>query len=257
MSFVLPKITAVIPVFNQWSYTAKCLFSIFQSVPRELIKIIIVDNASTDETCSGIEKLISLGYPIDVIYNEDNLGYLLAANQGWAEVETPYVLHMNNDVTVESGCIMGMLKVMEKYPEVGVCGGIEGHPEVLGKTMFRRGADLWKYQDYRYLVPMTEEEKVADCVGVESTGFACAMVRKEVSGRIGFYDTRYVPCMSEQEDFCLRTLEAGWDVVVSPKAYYYHKVAVTTSSVDREYFTRVVKENEIKFKEKWREKLGN
>jgi len=255
MNISSSKITAVIPVFNQWSLTAKCLLSIFKSVPRELIKIIIVDNASTDETCSGIEKLISLGYPIDVIYNEENLGYLLAANQGWAEADTDYVLHMNNDVTVESGCIMEMLKVMGKYPRVGVCGGIEGHPEVLGKTMFRRGADLWKYQDYRFLVPMTEEEKVADYVEVETTGFACAMIRKSVSDRIGFYDTIFVPCMSEQESYNLSVIESGYKVTVSPRARYIHKVGATTGAIDSMYFKDVITKNIKKFKEKWRDVL--
>ena len=251
MSFVSPKITVVIPVFNQWFLTTKCLLSIFRSVPRELIKIIIVDNASTDMTSPGVEGLISLGYPIDVIYNDENLGYLLAANQGWAEAKTDYILHMNNDVTVESGCIMRMLEVMEKYPQVGVCGGIEGHPEVLGKTMFRRGADLWKYQDYRYLIPMTEKERLSDCVECETTGFACALIRKSVSDKIGFYDTKFVPCMGEQEDFCLRVLENGWEVVVSPKAFYNHKVGQSTKE-NAEYFRQVIEDNIKKFKEKWR-----
>ena len=249
-------LTIVIPVHNHWQYTKRCLGSIyFSDNIISKIDILVVDNASMDETEDFLNFQIASGYPIRVIKNLKNLDYLLAANQGWKEVKTPYCLHLNNDVVVEPRCIKNMLDAFEKDPKIGIVGGIQFSPTAtFGKTLFHRGEDVDNHEDLRYVVPMTEEERNSPFVEVETTGFCCAMVKREVWEKIGHYDEQFAPAMSEQEDYCLRTREAGFKVAVVPKAFYIHYVGVSTVD-NRSYYQEVLKINRGKFLNKWGEKL--
>lgn len=131
-------LTIVIPVHNHWEYTKRCLGSIyFSDNIISKIDILVIDNASTDETEDFLNFQIDSGYPIRVIKNPKNLDYLLAANQGWKEVKTPYCLHLNNDVVLEPNCIQTMLNVFKEDPKIGIVGGIQYSPNAyLGKTLF-------------------------------------------------------------------------------------------------------------------------
>jgi GT2 family glycosyltransferase len=258
-------LTVVIPVFNKWRYTAHCLASLFHSsIDKDKYEVLIVDNASTDMTPTLLSYLQKENFPINILRNEENLGYLLGANQGWKEVKTPYCLHLNNDVFVKPDTIELMLKPFQKDPLIGIVGGIQISVEKpinyayetkhYFHTYFYRGEDVDKNDDIVYVKPLSEEEKQRDYVEVESTGFGCAIVKKEVWEKVGFYDERFVPCMSEMEDYLLRTKEAGFKICISPKALYLHAVGATTVD-NRPYFDSIVKRNKLLFKEKWGEKL--
>lgn len=249
--------TIVIPTHNHWEYTKNGIGSIlFSKIPFKY-EILVVDNASTDLTEEFIKFQQGLGNPITFIKNLHNIDYLLAANQGWKEVKTPYCLQMNNDITLEPKCIQTMLNVFEKDPKIGIVGGIQFSPNAcLGKTLFYRGEEMVEknIDDLRYVVPMTEEEINSPFVEVETTGFCCAIIKREVWEKIGYFDEQFAPCMSEQEDYCLRAKEAGFKVVVSPKAYYVHYVGVSTQD-NRDYYQEILWKNKIKFLNKWEEKL--
>ena len=85
-------------------------------------------------------------------------------------------------------------------------------------------------------------------------GFGCAMLKKKCWEKVGYYDEQFVPCMYEQEDFCLRIKNYGYKAVLSPKAHCIHSVAQTTS-FNLSYFTKIVNINREKFKKKWGDQL--
>ncbi len=235
-----------------------CVASILKSdCPKEMYEILVVDNASTDKTETFLTYLQECGEPIRIIQEKTNLGFLLGVNDGWKEVETPFCLLLSNDVVVEPDTITLMLQVFQKDSSIGIVGGIQVdgvNTKHYFHTYFYRGNDVDKNEDIVYVKPLTEEEKQMEYVEVESTGFACAIVKKEVWEKIGFLDERFVPCMAEQDDYFLRTKEAGFKIVIHPKALYFHTVGATTAN-NKTYFDSIVKRNKLLFKEKWGEKL--
>ena len=251
-------LTIITPVFNLCRVTANCIMHIFKSdFPKEKYLIYFVDNASTDKTYTFLSYLQEVGEPIKVIRNETNMGYLLGTNLAWKQTNTPYILLMNNDVILEKNTISLMLSTFEKDPKIGIVGAIQKDPaRHYGKTYFYRGRDFDKHPDARYVVSMTDEEKKQDYVEVEIVGVSCAMVKREVWEKVGFYDERFVPCMSEQEDFCLKTLQAGYKIVTNPKAEFIHGVGQTTTLVGHDYFQGIIERNLKVFRDKWREELS-
>ena len=101
------SLSIVIPVFNKWNFTKSCLNDLAQ-LPEDH-EIIIIDNASSDETPKEIDKLINdlrekypSGAYIRYIRNEENTFHSKACNQGFKIANGENVLFLNNDIRVRS-----------------------------------------------------------------------------------------------------------------------------------------------------------
>lgn len=97
------KISIVIPVFNKWNFTKSCLKDLAQLPDNH--EIIIIDNASTDETKAELAKfcnemLSNRGHVS--VQNTENTFHSKACNDGFIMSSGDYVLFLNNDVKVRS-----------------------------------------------------------------------------------------------------------------------------------------------------------
>ena len=217
----MKELSIVIPVYNNWKLTARCIASILKSdYPQEKYEIIVVDNASVDHTPSLLKLLSQQGYPLKTITNTENRGYLLGANQGWQRAKTEYVLHLNNDVTLDKKCISLMRKVFNMDEKIGIAGAVQYFPngtrEPPLRWFYRGEGDIGNI----YRTELNEKQEQTAYVKCDVVGFACAMVKREVWEKIGFFDEKFVPAMYEQEDYCLRAKEAGY------KTLHYSKYQV-------------------------------
>lgn len=97
-------LSIVIPVFNKYNFTKSCLNDLSQL--SDAHEIIIVDNASTDETNKEITdmkiSLPELRHKLIYKRNDVNLGFAKACNIGYRMATAPNVLFLNNDIKVSS-----------------------------------------------------------------------------------------------------------------------------------------------------------
>lgn len=104
-------LSIVIPVYNKWNFTKSCLKDLVQ-LPGDH-EIIIIDNASTDETNVEINKLCDENFEafvksggktcgIAYIRNEENTFHSKACNRGFRSAVGEYVLFLNNDIRVRT-----------------------------------------------------------------------------------------------------------------------------------------------------------
>lgn len=104
-----PKILSiVIPIFNKYNFTKSCLNDLFH-LPQDH-EIIIVDNGSSDETHSALDKNQEIVYH----RNEQNLGFAKACNIGYGLASSDNVLFLNNDIRVKSNKDIWTQPLIEK-----------------------------------------------------------------------------------------------------------------------------------------------
>jgi GT2 family glycosyltransferase len=89
-------LSIVIPVWNKFNFTKSCLSDLYKLSNDH--EIIVIDNASTDETQSELEKSDNIIYH----RNKENLGFAKACNIGYALASAPNILFLNNDIRVKS-----------------------------------------------------------------------------------------------------------------------------------------------------------
>ena len=92
------KLSIVIPCFNKWNFTKSCLNDLF-NLPDDH-EIVLVDNASTDETPEKIKDIKKSNFHYR--RNKENLGFAQACNIGYTIAEAANVMFLNNDIRVKS-----------------------------------------------------------------------------------------------------------------------------------------------------------
>lgn len=107
-------LSIVIPVFNKWNFTYACLKDL-EALPRVTHEIIIIDNASTDETKSSLLNLFCNEYEVVKYHrNSENLGFAKACNIGYDLAKHPNVLFLNNDIRVKGDKATWTQSLIEK-----------------------------------------------------------------------------------------------------------------------------------------------
>jgi glycosyltransferase involved in cell wall biosynthesis len=131
------KVSAILPNYNSIEFLPRAIHSLLdQKVPFD--EIIIVDDGSTDESISLIEKFMTKHPQIYLIRHEKNQGVNSALNTGIKQARGDYVLLCAADDFYTSNIVSLSLPIMEKFPEVGViCGDAIVHRFDLKAPFYR------------------------------------------------------------------------------------------------------------------------
>src|SRR2546426_7827384 len=111
-------LAVVIVTFNTRGLVLQCVGSVCEDADRtgRSYRVIVVDNASTDDTAGAVRR----AFPsVHFIENAQNVGLARALNQGLeACTDSSYVLLMNSDIKVLPGTLGPMMKYLDRYPHV-------------------------------------------------------------------------------------------------------------------------------------------
>jgi O-antigen biosynthesis protein len=231
----------IIITHNQFEYTRLCLESV-RSRTVEPFELIVVDNASSDGT---VESLRSQG-DVRLVHNEANRGFPAAVNQGIAEARGEHILLLNNDVVVTTGWLGRMLDALFSDPKIGMAGPcsnfVSGPQQV--ESHYRSLAELDGFaRDWG----RANDRRLADVNRL--VGF-CLLIRRSVVESVGLLDEQFGLGCFEDDDYCLRAIEAGYRAVIAQDAFVHHFGGRTFvgSGVD---FSALMRENERRFSAKW------
>jgi len=116
------ELSIIIISFNTALITQKCVNSIITSLKNTTIlyEIIIIDNASIDNSTETLRKNVSKN--IKIIQNKSNIGFAKANNQGVSFAAGKYILLLNSDTIILDNAIEKMLIQYKKNPEIHFLG---------------------------------------------------------------------------------------------------------------------------------------
>ena len=247
-----PRVSIVIPVYNNYSTTLACLHSIKKHTDKEITpyEIIIADDCSNDETIN-IEREIQ---GITVVRPERNLGFLLNCNHAMQAVNGEFVALLNNDTNVQNGWLSELLEPLESDPRVGVTGPMfvypDGRLQEAGGIIFD-DASGWNYGRFdQYDKPEYNFSREVDYISG-----ACLVYRKALWDEIGGFDKRFTPAYYEDTDFCFTARSLGLQVKYIPTAKVIHFEGVSHGVDEDSGIKKHQISNRDNFLQKWRKIL--
>lgn len=119
----------VILNYETWDITLQCMESIVEAETKEIIRIYLVDNASTRKKPKEIDRFIEQ-HSVTYIEAAENRGYAAGNNLGICQAlkdQCKYVLITNNDIRFRSAAIHRMKQFLESNDRIGIVG-----PQVVG-----------------------------------------------------------------------------------------------------------------------------
>ena len=228
MSRDAPDLSIIIVNFNARDYLESCLQKIQDNTERISYETFVVDNGSADGSCA----LVREQFPwVELIENEDNVGFSRANNQAIRRSRGRYVLLLNNDTLVLPRAIDTMVAIMEQRPEVGVIGCTLRNSDFSVQISFGRMismrnelvlkliSDRYKKGNrlvQRYLEHRSRKEHYPDWVSG-----ACLMARADALHAVDLMDENFF-MYTEEVDLCHRIRQLGYQVLYTPEAEIIH-----------------------------------
>jgi len=253
IAFALPatvRASIIIPVYGKLEFTLACLSSLVKTRLPEDVEVIVVDDASKDDSGSVLPTLPGLRYH----RNAANLGFVGSCNAGAAMARGEFLVFLNNDTTLTPGWLDALLGTFASHPDTGLAGAQlvypDGRLQESGGIVFSDGSgwNFGRFEDPRH--PAYTFVREADYC----SGAAIALPRA-LFERLGGFDERYAPAYFEDTDLAMKVREAGLKVRVQPASVVVHHEGVTsgtdTGSGVKAYQVR----NQQRFLERWRDVL--
>ena len=245
-----PLVSIIIPVYNQFDYTYKCIKSIIEHTKDVPYEIIVGDDVSTDTT-RNIGRYIK---GITVIRHQQNLRFLLNCNHAAKAAKGKYIFFLNNDTEVTEGWLPPLVELIESDASIGMAGSKLVYPNgVLQEAggIIWSDATGWNYgrnddaskPEYNYVRE------------VDYISGASVMIRKSVWDAIGGFDELFVPAYCEDSDLAFSVRKLGYKVMYQPKSVVIHYEGVSNGTDLSSGLKKYQVENNRKFREKWEKEL--
>jgi len=246
-----PKVSILIPIFNQMEVTLACLKSILKNTVALNYEVIIVDDNSSAQTARCLEQVGGLR----VLTNKSNLGFLRSCNEAAAVALGEYLLFLNNDTEVTQDWLAALLRVFERRMDAGLVGAKLVYPD--GRLQ-EAGGIIWRdasgvnygkgdhpdKPDYNYV------REVDYCSG------ACMLIPKALFDRLGGFDPIYAPAYYEDTDLAFKVRKAGLKAYYQPFSVVIHHEGQTSGRSTESGVKSYQILNQAKFKTKWAEALS-
>jgi GT2 family glycosyltransferase len=192
--------------YNEIEYTIKTIESLKKTTTD--YNLIVIDNGSTDGTNEYLSNI-----NCKLITNKNNIGYTKAVNQGF-ELTTNDVVLLNNDIILTPNWLIKLKEHLKDgvglvAPMTNYAFGIQRDDNALYNSI----DNLYQY------CKLIEERKPIEFPRLI---FMCILINRELINKIGYLDEQFNPGNFEDDDYCLRSLKAGFKNILARNVFIHH-----------------------------------
>ena len=228
------KLAVILVNYNGEKYNVACIESILANSSAAELKIIVVDNASQDDSMRLLGEKYAGNEQLELIRLDDNYGFSYANNVGIdraKEQGADYVMLLNNDTEIMPDMLSQLWECAKRHP------GSVAVPKIYYSDDRKR---LWSAGG-----SFSPVIKKAGHIGLDETdqgqydqereiGFAtgcCLWIPMEVIEKAGTLDARFF-LYYEDTEYSFRLHRMGIPIYYCPRAVMYHKVGASTRGAD-------------------------
>lgn len=223
------QVAVVIVTYNSAQVIDPLLAVLASSTEDTIHQVVIIDNASTDDTLARVSHSLPSA---NIIRNTDNVGFATAVNRAVEATSTGLVLIANPDVQWSDGTLSRLVRSVLDHPRAAaVCPRLvfqdgRSQPSV---RKFPTHLNIWLSRQsplriLRHLLPARHSYTVLDPeipTRVEAVAAACVLIRRVAFNAVGGMDAGYFLYV-EDTDLCKRWHDRGYEVWIDPTVTVTH-----------------------------------
>jgi len=208
---------------------AKYIPYLFDSLRAQTFRdweLLVIDNASTDDTVAAVQKeLLNFPVPARIIVNQLNNGFAGGHNQAYTQTHSEFFLILNQDTFLESDCLEKLTNFMQANTKAATVAPRVmrwNFPEMQGSTLVDSlGFKVFRNRRVFDTVnqPIIQSTNNLNVFGVSG---AVALVRRAAVESYGYLFDEELVSYKEDVDLAFRLQSAGWQAYVVTEAVAYH-----------------------------------
>ena len=219
-------LSIIILSFNTKDLTIDCLNAIVAQYKQELDKdefeIILVDNASSDDTIKTAKNLNLKN--LKIIESQENLGFSKGCNLGAKNASGEYLLFLNSDTEIKDQGFVKMVDYLKKNEKVGILGGALKNEN--GKAQPSAGRFYNLLTLFLTMIGLERlgflRESPKGIKRVDWVSGASMMIKKKIFEKIGGFEKELF-MYAEDMEFCYRANKKGFATYFYPEVTLFHK----------------------------------
>ncbi|PAU95246.1 hypothetical protein CK503_03345 [Aliifodinibius salipaludis] len=224
-SLIIPTTTYGKPALEH------CLLSVSEHCDTSQLELIVIDNASLDNTHDYLDELKERNFlNCRVITNTKNAGFAASVNQAMEKVNGEYACIIHNDIEFVDDAITQLRDLMESQPEYAIIG------PTTNKTLNPDQAS------------QNIQEDSSDIIRAEYLDSFCMMLRTDANLEM---DETFQLAFFEDIDLCFQARSKDFKVGIAPHIQVKHHFGTTTFSLDLDTESEQYWQNVSYFNEKW------
>ena len=114
----MASVHIVVPCYNYARFIKTCATSVLSQRGVD-VKLLIINDASTDESARVCDEIAAEDRRVKVIHHPKNQGHIATYNEGLAAADADYVVLLSADDLLTPGCLARATAIMEENPSVG------------------------------------------------------------------------------------------------------------------------------------------
>lgn len=205
------KLSVVILNYNVRYFLELCLKSVQAAITTVEAEIIVVDNHSSDDSCTMVKQLFP---EVILIENKENIGFSKGNNIGVSKAKGDYICILNPDTVVAEDTFLKLLDFAGNTPKMGIvgCKLIDGHGNYLPESKRNIPTPLVAIKKILgYSKPYYANHLAKDEVGKVSVLVGAFMfLKRSVYNEVHGFDEDYF-MYGEDVDLSYTILKKGFD----------------------------------------------
>lgn len=246
----MPVVSVIIPMHGKLDWTLTCLRSIARHAGNTPFEVIVVDDASPDQSYLTLSSISGLR----VLRNERNLGFVGSCNAGARQAEGSLLFFLNNDTQVLPGWLDTLVSTYRSEPDCGIVGSRliypDGRLQEAGCIVFSDG-ESWNLGRFE----TRDDPRFLYRRDTDYVSGAALLIGRDLFEQVGGFDTRYSPAYCEDMDLAFAVRQAGRRVIYEPSSQVVHCEGISSGIDPFNGVKRYQTLNREKFRTKWVEEL--
>lgn len=249
--------------YNVSGYLRRCLESIDKNRNQLKLEVIVVDNASKDDSVQMVKESFAW---VRLIALDRNAGFAAANNIALKESSGEYLFLLNPDTVICKDSLVILMNSLKDNPGCGIAGpkllnedgsiqnGIRRFPDPL--VVFIRNTPLKHLNFCRLMIDDHHMRKIdlSRSMTVDQVSGAAMMFHRKILEQTGFLDERFF-IFFEEVDFCKRINQQGLTVFYNTNAAIYHFGGKSSVQLNSK-IKYIHMESQLKFLKKYMPKLN-
>jgi hypothetical protein len=233
-----PEVSVILVSYNTSSYIRRALESLFRETQLASIEVIVVDNASSDDSVAMIRQFFP---QVTLLESGANLGFAGGVQLGAKQATGQYLLLLNPDTVIINAAVDRLLHFAKLHPANGIWSGV-----TLNNDMSLNTQHAWSkptLHDLLYSALGLSKLFSKTCV-FNNANYGCwkrdtvkevdivsgcfFLTTRELWDKLGGLDASFF-MYAEEADYCLRAKALGYQPIVTPDARIIHHGGVSHS----------------------------